>query len=557
MLVSIRIEKSKSISGQLHHDLDKRPIYADEAKSGDNKCWIQPYKNETLVFTFEGINKLINLQKQDILNDHANEIKRKRLLVEERFELQNQVAEKRKIRSWRKDADTHKTMIITFDNEFYLNQKTINREQLDACMLNFVLEFTKKHNCSASYITRHEDETTPHYHVTFTNYNQKTKTTHKFKQLDLSQTQDLAGACFSKMGIHRGIKKAERLDIARAKYPQKEEQTDQEYNYFIKKKANTVNRSVARLKRDLPLEIKELEHKKQEIENERGQQETYLAHQEMALMDIEENCEFLEDKSSRLEGDVADLEAKSSLLESYVAALEDKSSRLEGDVADLEAKSSLLESYVAALEAKSSQLENNVVVLEYRLDKTEAAINKNKRYLKKANMELEGISLIANQKQETSDKLEKRINVYEQRIGSLKVTKIASEIELEIKVENLEQLKEEVLKLTTQKNNIIRATNELQCNLLVTTKKMKRDNQKIEILLKNNSHILFGNKNVNEFLERHILEMAFKDNNFKDRVINHLKEEMKKESPELSVVIDKLKEADLDIDEDSNFTFRM
>lgn len=259
MLVSVRIEKTKSIKGQCGHDFDKRPAYADSSKKSEN----------VTVFggTLGEIKNQIKDQIERTFSRHHKHATTKRDAIKAlKFPQKKQAAELRKIPSWRKDAVTHKTMIVTFDNDFYLQKDNINRKHLDKCMVEFVYNFCKKNSCELSYIVRHEDETTPHYHVTFSNYNCKKNTTHKFKQSDLSEVQDLAGASFGKMGIYRGIKKIDRLAMAKEADPKKVGESEQDYIRRIKKSANVIHRNVAQMHQDLPKELAQLQL---EVENAR------------------------------------------------------------------------------------------------------------------------------------------------------------------------------------------------------------------------------------------------------------------------------------------------
>lgn len=251
MLVSVRIEKSGSISGQMGHDFNSRPSYADSRKI---------HLNQTLFGgSVADVEQRIADQSRAIYDQHADHVVAQRGAINAlNLDAKSRGAELRKIRSWRSDAVTHKTMIVTFDNDFYLNRNQIDRAELDRHMIEFTDLFCRENSCEISYIVRHEDETTPHYHATFTNYNRELKTTHKFKQADLSVVQDMAGEKFSPMGINRGIKKNDRIAEAKKQNPQQEGESEDDYKYRIKKIANVIHRGLVQLKSDVPRELARL-----------------------------------------------------------------------------------------------------------------------------------------------------------------------------------------------------------------------------------------------------------------------------------------------------------
>lgn len=343
MLVSVRIAKTKSILGQLAHDFNERPSYADVSKSGDN---VTVLGSDNL----EVIKSVIDEQTTNILKKHKLHTENKRTLaiMTNNFNPEDLVKERRKIRSWRKDAPTHKTMIVTFCNDFYLNKDNIDRSKLDRCMLDFVNDFCNKNNCEVSYIVRHEDETTPHYHVTFTNYNSELNTTHKFKQNDLSNIQDSAGDFFSPLGIHRGIKKSDRLAEARSLYPKKDGESDIDYNYRIKKLSNVIHRSVEELHRDLPNEIMVLRVEIDSLNIKLSKNEQLYAKTKIKLNSLLESESFKSDTVTKLE---SRLNTYNQRIKNVESTLQNKlneqlsvESKLNNDIKKLEEIKSLISS---------------------------------------------------------------------------------------------------------------------------------------------------------------------------------------------------------------------
>lgn len=364
MLVSVRIEKSGSISGQLGHDFDKRPEYADSEKKSEN------------VTVFGGsvaeIKKRILNQSESVLKLHGDHVTSKRnAILEMELPSEKQVSELRKIRSWRKDAVTHKTMIVTFDNEFYLNRDRIDRDELDRCMIEFTDKFCKKNHCEISYIVRHEDETTPHYHVTFTNYNTQKNTTHKLKQVDLSATQDLAGASFSPIGINRGIKKADRLAMARQAFPQKNDESDRDYSRRIKRSSNVIHRSVAQMHIDLPEELSEL---RLEVEN--------------ARIAESKNRALLEKAIKKLQEQQAEIEHNQPLLDKLIDRVNAYKRRVETHKQkELDALSNLaeLQNKAQAINSEINQTSKELQCNQHKLSLVKGEINSKQNHLQNLN----------------------------------------------------------------------------------------------------------------------------------------------------------------------------
>ena len=250
MQLSVRIQTSKQSKGQAGHDFEERPAYADADRKHLNRTLFGGTESE--------IKKLIDRQSKSIKNRYNQKQDDLRALC-------NTPQERKKIGSWRSTTATHKTAIITFNKEFRANdnESKIDREKLDQCALDFFNKLCKEKGCTLTYIVRHDDETTPHYHAMFTNVNEKTLKPLKFQMKDLSALQTKGGEAFSSMSIERGTMRGVRLANARGENPQHENESEDDYNNRIYKIANVKNKSVAELhdtqEKDFQLQIAELE----------------------------------------------------------------------------------------------------------------------------------------------------------------------------------------------------------------------------------------------------------------------------------------------------------
>lgn len=267
-MLSVRIETSKQSKGQNGHDHGNRPSYADP----DRK-----HLNKTIFGGSElAINEKIKSQSKYVIGAYNANSDAKR-------EAANSPEERKKIGSWRKTTATHKKAILSFSSEVRADQQNIDRDELDQCALNFFNDLCAKNNCELTYIVRHDDETTPHYHAMFTNFNSHEMKPLKFQMGDLSRIQDQAGEAFSSMGISRGIRRGDRIDIAKTNNPRYENEDLKDYNKRIYKIANVVHRTVAKLKDDLPKEIAEKEDEVNRLVDQINEQHDEITEQALII----------------------------------------------------------------------------------------------------------------------------------------------------------------------------------------------------------------------------------------------------------------------------------
>jgi len=345
MMVSMRIESSKRSQGQAGHDFDDRPGYADAEKKELNKTIVGG--------TYAEIKSLIDSQSRSIIerfNEHAAARRKQAKTPQER----------RKIGSWRRNTATHKKAIITFSSEFSVKQDQINRDELDKCAKDFFTKFCEERHCELTYIVRHEDESTPHYHAMFTNLaeyedtgtedtllntkkkndiaiDKKTKIVKpiKFEMRHLSALQDQIGLAFSGMGISRGKKRNERLEIARENNPKKENETDDDYKKRTYKLANVMHKSVAQLHEEMPSDLakkqamidalkneisiinQKFEKASKNLENAQHKLKNTVVRDEQVTEKIEKNIRTYERREARLSAELAEAERKLSELTAH------------------------------------------------------------------------------------------------------------------------------------------------------------------------------------------------------------------------------------------------
>ena len=138
-------------------------------------------------------------------------------------------------KKWYSNSPNFIQGVITFGVEAKETGKLDDKEKLDACATDFVNKFREEHDLRADaliYLTRHEDETTTHYHFElmqqkkngksarrdfnnepYTDEERKNDKSLKGWKVDkTAEIQDLAAESFKAIGLVRGIKKAVRLE---------------------------------------------------------------------------------------------------------------------------------------------------------------------------------------------------------------------------------------------------------------------------------------------------------------------------------------------------------
>lgn len=349
-MVSVRIQTSKQSKGQAGHDFNGRPAYADADRKHLNKMIFGGSESD--------IKARIDAQSDSIINRFNKNASIKR-------ELTTTPSERRKIGSWRKTTATHKTAIVTFSSEVRAEKDTLNRDDLDKCALNFFTDFCAKHKCELTYIVRHDDESSPHYHGMFTNVNEQSLKPLKLEKRHLSVLQDDAGQAFSSMGMVRGIKRNERLDIARANNPQEPGESNKLYNVRIYKLANVINRSVSQLHEDLPKEILE----KKEIVWNLGYEIT-VGQEHIELLEGEKNTleQHLGTLNNEIENQTAKVRKMVVLLKKADMKLEETDCKSVDVAAKIQKNIEIYKNRKQAALMEIAPLEKQVMELHKRVD---------------------------------------------------------------------------------------------------------------------------------------------------------------------------------------------
>lgn len=305
-LVSVRVEKSKKPAQQKAHDFDDRPAYADASKSHLNKTILGGVSDE--------ISARISSQSAAVVAAHDNYVSEQK---------KREPVNARRYQKWSKRSSTHIQGVITFSRAVNLKcsgNTDLSRKKLaalDKKALEFLDYFCQKNGCKPTYLVRHGDETSPHYHFMTTGYNETTHKPIRFKKSDLSALQDDAGAVFGKIGVQRGKKIAERLKNG---------------------STNVIHRSVKQLHADLPVEIAELERKKKLLEQDRAKAQSRL--------------EATQAKLARAELD----EAALTILQSRFLTYEKRVNSKQAELALLESKINDLETSCYELETRTNEL---------------------------------------------------------------------------------------------------------------------------------------------------------------------------------------------------------
>ena len=145
-------------------------------------------------------NNLIKLEYNNIQND-------RRQYIKEHNDLYMKNNENRHLKSCHSSISEG---VITFSELIKDKMKEENfTEELLRIGQNCIKEISEKLDTEILYISLHLDETTPHFHFTYKNYDNKGHSiTHKNKKKEfLSDLQTLVGKHFEELGFERGIKK--------------------------------------------------------------------------------------------------------------------------------------------------------------------------------------------------------------------------------------------------------------------------------------------------------------------------------------------------------------
>jgi len=265
--ISIHIQK-KSV-GQLRHDT--RMDVSKHIQNNNNNIYFDHNFNKV---EFNNLNQDLKFQyfekvKQDLF-DFKNEITADNDNHIKNFNENKKPEEKRKRSSFQAHTVIMNSALLTFSTQmqkdFYENKDLFIEKLKD-----FAQDFENKYNTKITNSSIHLDETTPHVHFDFLNYDFEKHTTLKrnLTKQNLREMQDLAGKYFEDFGIgyKRGIPaeqtNSQSLTLKQAHKAQKFE-TD------IIKKLDSNNFNLDQLlkqRKETRIETKKLLNKEAIIEN--------------------------------------------------------------------------------------------------------------------------------------------------------------------------------------------------------------------------------------------------------------------------------------------------
>lgn len=156
---------------------------------------------------------------------------------------------------------------LTDEEVEYIN--SLNKKDMDKCMLDYIKNFENTYNVKVKYVTRHDDEKTVHYHFLFENYdfdlgksfksiNCPNKSVARQFGVDL---QDLAGESFAPLNITRGVSK----HITGNNHKDINEMRKAEYRDYLLK-SNNLNNNLQKLENSISIKRSELLNMSDEID---------------------------------------------------------------------------------------------------------------------------------------------------------------------------------------------------------------------------------------------------------------------------------------------------
>lgn len=297
--VSIRFKAIKKYSGSLTHDLDnsRRPGYVDSSKTHLNSVVLgNQYHTSKL---------LVTQQAKSVVYEFNSEKNRQRELLQAKNLSQQQYAkERRKIRNWQANMKTHLAGLIIFGKD--ANANSLSRAEMDQCAIDYVKDFGLRHHVELTYLVRHEDEATVHYHFLTTNFDAQKKQTLRFNRDLLRKEQDYIGLAFSPMGLQRGIDKYLRLEEAAKKLGL--DKVDGKYPQEVWRLANVIHRSVKQLHEDLPLELNAKHEQSRELSAQLELQQALLVSREERIQDNENKLRQLKESSAAKQTEIEALQ---------------------------------------------------------------------------------------------------------------------------------------------------------------------------------------------------------------------------------------------------------
>ncbi len=199
--VQVRVTSGKNIGGQVSHDGRRRkPAYVD----CESHVVMMVYKADS--------DEYMDNNKYHVLSDDDSNIKRIQELIKE--EMQRRIKSQQKAyrdmhkRAMPKTSNHFFKGIISFSHENTVGEATndMDRKHLDMQADMFLRIINDEYGVYPLYLTRHEDETTVHYHFVCENFDyDKARTVQRaLSRGQFSKMQDLVGEAFAPDRYQRG-----------------------------------------------------------------------------------------------------------------------------------------------------------------------------------------------------------------------------------------------------------------------------------------------------------------------------------------------------------------
>jgi len=346
--VQVRIASGKNIGGQVSHDGRRRkPAYVD----CESHAVMMVYKADS--------DEYMDYDVYHVLSDEDSNIKCIQELIKEemqrRIKLQQKAYRDMHKRAMPKTSNHFFKGIITFSHENIVDEATndMDRNHLDMQAEMFLRFINDDYGVYPLYLTRHEDETTVHYHFVCENFDyEKARTVQRaLSRGQFSKMQDLVGEAFAPDRYQRGEPKF-KTGANHVKFQEWERQEIAKANAEVKETAHIVQNTksdIVELKEmvneatnELLEILKLIVEKEKEIDEFK---EILQKYKEMRSLHLEANADGLDDvgvvKLRKIEESTGKVRKVLSGLRSELKELKTKRDELLGGVENIEEKISV------------------------------------------------------------------------------------------------------------------------------------------------------------------------------------------------------------------------
>ena len=247
--VQVRVKSGKNIGGQVSHDGRRRkPSYVD----CESHVVMMVYKADSDEYMDHDVHHVLSDEDANI--KHIQELIKEE--IQRRIKRQQQAYKDMHKRSMPKTSNHFFKGIITFSHENTVGEVTndMDRKHLDMQADMFLRIINDEYGVYPLYLTRHEDETTVHYHFVCENFDyEKARTVQRaLSRGQFSKMQDLVGEAFAPDRYQRGEPKF-KTGAEHIKFQEWERQQIAKANEKVKETAHIVQNT----KTDI-VELKEM-----------------------------------------------------------------------------------------------------------------------------------------------------------------------------------------------------------------------------------------------------------------------------------------------------------